>query len=65
MATIPQVTIPGKSAVGVGAGGFAGQHAVAARYTRMNDKANWIFSGSVGVTTQKEVNYGAGVTYQR
>ena len=64
VANIPQVTLPGKSAVGVGAGGHAGQHAVAARYTRMSDNAKWIISGSVGVTSQKEVNYGAGVTYQ-
>ena len=56
--------MPGKSAVGIGAGGHAGQHAVAARYTRMSDNAKWIISGSVGVTSQKEVNYGAGVTYQ-
>lgn len=64
VANIPQVTLPGKSAVGAGAGGHAGQHAVAARYTRMSDNAKWIISGSVGVTSQKEVNYGAGVTYQ-
>ena len=64
VANIPQVTLPGKSAVGIGAGGHAGQHAVAARYTRMSDNAKWIISGSVGVTSQKEVNYGAGVTYQ-
>ena len=64
VANIPQVTLPGKSAVGIGAGGHAGQHAVVARYTRMSDNAKWIISGSVGVTSQKEVNYGAGVTYQ-
>lgn len=64
VANIPQVTLPGKSAVGIGAGGHASQHAVAARYTRMSDNAKWIISGSVGVTSQKEVNYGAGVTYQ-
>ena len=64
VANIPQVTLPGHSAVGVGVGGHAGQHAVAARYTRMSDNAKWIISGSVGVTTQREVNYGAGVTYQ-
>ena len=64
VANIPQVTLPGHSAVGVGVGGHAGQHAVAARYTRMSDNAKWIISGSVGVTTQREVNYGAGVTFQ-
>lgn len=64
VANIPQVTLPGHSAVGVGVGGHAGQHAVAARYTHMSDNAKWIISGSVGVTTQREVNYGAGVIYQ-
>lgn len=64
VANIPQVTLPGHSAVGVGVGGHAGQHAIAARYTSMSDNAKWIISGSVGVTTQREVNYGAGVTYQ-
>lgn len=64
VANIPQVTQPGHSALGVGVGGHAGQHAVAARYTRMSDNSKWIISGSVSVTTQREVNYGAGVTYQ-
>ena len=64
VANIPQVTIPGKSALGVGVGGHRNQHAIATRYTRMSDNGKWIISGSVGVTTQREVNYGAGVTYQ-
>lgn len=64
VANIPQVTIPGKSALGVGVGGHHNQHAIATRYTRMSDNGKWIISGSVGVTTQREVNYGAGVTYQ-
>lgn len=64
VANIPQVTQPGHSALGVGVGGHAGQHAVAARYTRMSDNSKWIISGSVGVTTQREVNYGVGATYQ-
>lgn len=64
VANIPQVTIPGKSALGVGVGGHYNQHAIATRYTQMSDNGKWIISGSVGVTTQREVNYGAGVTYQ-
>lgn len=64
VANIPQVTIPGKSALGVGVGGHHNQHAIATRYTRMSDNGKWIISGSVGVTTQREVNYGAGITYQ-
>ena len=64
VANIPQVTIPGKSALGVGVGGHHNQHAIATRYTRMSDNGKCIISGSVGVTTQREVNYGAGVTYQ-
>lgn len=64
VANIPQVTIPGKSALGVGVGGHHNQHAIATRYTQMSDNGKWIISGSVGVTTQREVNYGAGVTYQ-
>lgn len=64
VANIPQVTIPGKSALGVGVGGHHNQHAITTRYTRMSDNGKWIISGSVGVTTQREVNYGAGVTYQ-
>ena len=64
VANIPQVTIPGKSALGVGVGGHHNQHAIATRYTRMSDNGKWIISGSVGITTQREVNYGAGVTYQ-
>lgn len=64
MANIPQVYLPGKSGVGVGAGYKHGQSAVAVGYSRSSDNGHHIIKLSAGVDTQKDVTVGAGYMYQ-
>ena len=64
VANIPHATYAGKSALGVGVGGHAGQQALAVRYSRLSDNTKWLVSASAGVDTQSQVTYGAGLTYQ-
>lgn len=64
MANIPQVYLPGKSGVGVGAGYKHGQSAVAVGYSRSSDNGHHIIKLSAGVDTQKDVTLGAGYMYQ-
>lgn len=64
MANIPQVYLPGKSGVGVGAGYKHGQSAIAVGYSRSSDNGHHIIKLSAGVDTQKDVTLGAGYMYQ-
>ena len=64
MANIPQVYLPGKSGVGVGAGHKHGQSALAIGYSRTSDNAHHIIKLSAGVDSQKDVTVGAGYMYQ-
>ena len=64
MTNIPQVTMPGKSALGAGVGSYDGQGALAVGYSRMSDSGRVIFKVSAGATTQGKYNAGAGVALQ-
>lgn len=63
-ATLPQVFLPGKSMVSVGAGHYKGQSAVAVGYSRASDSGKLIFKLQGNVNTQGEFGAGAGIGYQ-
>ena len=62
--SIPQVTRPGASGLGVGSGYYGGQSALAVGMSSMSDGGNWIVKGNVSVNTQGRVGAGAGALYQ-
>lgn len=64
MTNIPQVYLPGKSGVGVGAGYKHDQSAIALSYSRTSDNAKHIVKLSVSGDSQKDVTAGAGYMYQ-
>ena len=64
MTNIPQVTLPGKSALGAGVGSYDGQGALAVGYSRMSDNGRIILKLSAGASTQGKYNAGAGVAVQ-
>ncbi|MDY6215578.1 MAG: YadA-like family protein [Actinobacillus porcinus] len=64
MTNIPQVTLPGKSALGAGVGSYDGQGALAVGYSRMSDNGRVILKLSAGASTQGKYNAGAGVAVQ-
>ncbi|SUT92736.1 autotransporter adhesin [[Actinobacillus] rossii] len=64
MTNIPQVTLPGKAAVGAGVGTYEGEGAVSVGYSRMSDNGKVILKLSAGASTRGTFNAGAGVAYQ-
>ncbi|MDY4281445.1 MAG: YadA-like family protein, partial [[Pasteurella] mairii] len=64
MANIPQVTVPGKIAVGAGIGTYEDEGAVSVGYSRMSDNGKVILKMSAGASTQGTFNAGAGVAFQ-
>ena len=64
MTNIPQVTLPGKNALGAGVGSYDGQGALAVGYSRMSDNGRVILKLSAGASTQGKYNAGAGVAVQ-
>lgn len=62
--SIPQVTRPGATGVGVGTGYYGGQSAVAIGVSSMSDGGNWVVKGNFSTNTQGRVGAGAGVLYQ-
>ncbi|MDO4998345.1 MAG: YadA C-terminal domain-containing protein, partial [Neisseria sp.] len=64
MSNIPQVTIAGASMVGVAAGHYKGQSAMAIGVSKMSDGGNWIVKAKLGANTQGDINVGAGIGYQ-
>lgn len=63
-ATLPQVFLPGKSMVSVGAGHYKGQNAIAVGYSRAADSGKLIFKLQGNINTQGEFGAGAGIGYQ-
>lgn len=63
-ATLPQVFLPGKSMVSVGAGHYKGQNAIAVGYSRASDSGKLIFKLQGNANTQGEFGAGAGIGYQ-
>lgn len=62
--TLPQVFLPGKSMVSVGAGHYKGQNAIAVGYSRASDSGKLIFKLQGNANTQGEFGAGAGIGYQ-
>ena len=62
--SIPQVTRPGATGIGVGSGYYGGQSAMAIGVSAMSDGGNWIVKGNFSANTGGHVSVGAGALYQ-
>ena len=62
--SIPQVTRPGETGIGVGSGYYGGQSAMAIGVSAMSDGGNWIVKGNFSANTDGHVGVGAGALYQ-
>ncbi|WP_373755641.1 YadA family autotransporter adhesin, partial [Neisseria sp.] len=62
--SIPQVTRPGATGLGVGSGYYGGQSAFALGVSSMSDNGNWIVKGNFSTNTNGHVGVGAGALYQ-
>lgn len=62
--SIPQVSRPGASGVGIGSGFYGNQSAISLGVSRMSDNGHWILKGSVSTNTQGKMGVGAGALYQ-
>ena len=62
--SIPQVTRPGATGIGVGSGYYGGQSAMAIGVSAMSDGGNWIVKGNFSANTNGHVGVGAGALYQ-
>ena len=62
--SIPQVTSPGETGIGVGSGYYGGQSAMAIGVSAMSDGGNWIVKGNFSANTDGHVGVGAGVLYK-
>ncbi|MFZ7173418.1 YadA-like family protein [[Pasteurella] aerogenes] len=63
MANLPQVYLPGKSAVSISGAHYRGQSAYALGYSRTSDNGKWIIRASAANNTQQDMMVGAGVSY--
>ena len=59
--SIPQVTSPGETGIGVGSGYYGGQSAMAIGVSAMSDGGNWIVKGNFSANTDGHVGVGVGV----
>ena len=62
--SIPQVTRPGATGIGVGSGYYGGQSAMAIGVSAMSDGGNWIVKGNFSANTGGHVGVGVGALYQ-
>ncbi|STZ76512.1 surface fibril protein [Bergeriella denitrificans] len=62
--SIPQVTRPGATGLGVGGGYYGGESAMAIGVSSMSDGGNWIIKGNFSTNTNGDVGVGAGALYQ-
>ena len=62
--SIPQVTHPGETGIGVGSGYYGGQSAMAIGVSAMSDGGNWIVKGNFSANTDGHVGVGAGALYK-
>ncbi|MFY1028217.1 YadA-like family protein [Actinobacillus seminis] len=63
MANLPQVYLPGKSAVAIAGAYYRGQSAYALGYSRTSDNGKWIIRASAANNSQQDVMVGAGASY--
>ena len=62
--SIPQVTSPGETGIGVGSGYYGGQSAMAIGVSAMSDGGNWIVKGNFSANTDGHVGVGVGALYK-
>ncbi|PJO10597.1 hypothetical protein CRG49_001655 [Neisseria sp. N95_16] len=62
--SIPQVTRPGATGLGIGGGHYGGESAMAIGVSSMSDGGNWIIKGNFSTNTGGHVGVGAGALYQ-
>ncbi|WP_421522868.1 YadA-like family protein [Neisseria yangbaofengii] len=62
--SIPQVTRPGATGLGIGGGHYGGESAIAIGVSSMSDGGNWIIKGNFSTNTGGHVGVGAGALYQ-
>ncbi|HGO5823132.1 TPA: YadA-like family protein [Mannheimia haemolytica] len=63
LANLPQVYLPGKSAVSVGSTYYRGEAAYAIGYSRISDNGKWIIKATGSTNTQRDTMVGAGASY--
>lgn len=63
-ASLPQVTLPGKSMVAAAAGTYRGQQALAVGYSRLSDNGKVIIKGQANTNTRGQYGAGVGIGYQ-
>ncbi|MFW9285732.1 ESPR-type extended signal peptide-containing protein [Glaesserella parasuis] len=63
MANLPQISLPGKSAISVSNAQYRGQSAYAIGYSKISDNGKWLIRASVGSNTQRDTAIGGGVGF--
>ncbi|MDG6486790.1 YadA-like family protein, partial [Glaesserella parasuis] len=63
MANLPQISLPGKSAISVSNAQYRGQSAYAIGYSRISDNGKWLIRASVSSNTQRDTAIGGGVGF--
>ncbi|WP_052157591.1 ESPR-type extended signal peptide-containing protein [Glaesserella parasuis] len=63
MANLPQISLPGKSAISVSNAQYRGQSAYAIGYSKISDNGKWLIRASVGSNTQRDTAIGGGVSF--
>ncbi|MDP0302696.1 ESPR-type extended signal peptide-containing protein [Glaesserella parasuis] len=63
MANLPQVNLPGKSAISVSGAQYRGQAAYAIGYSKISDNGKWGIRASVSSNTQRDTMIGGGASF--
>ncbi|MDG6816336.1 YadA-like family protein, partial [Glaesserella parasuis] len=63
MANLPQIYLPGKSAISVSNAQYRGQSAYAIGYSRISDNGKWLIRASVSSNTQRDTMIGGGASF--
>ncbi|MDP0461134.1 YadA-like family protein, partial [Glaesserella parasuis] len=63
MANLPQISLPGKSAISVSNAQYRGQSAYAIGYSKISDNGKWLIRASVSSNTQRDTMIGGGVGF--
>ncbi|MWQ18267.1 hypothetical protein GHI36_03200 [Glaesserella parasuis] len=63
MANLPQISLPGKSAISVSGAQYRGQAAYAIGYSKISDNGKWGIRASVSSNTQRDTMIGGGVSF--
>lgn len=62
-ASIPQITMAGKSMVAVATGGYRDKNAIAVGYSRLSDNGRVTFKSHLNADTEKNIGYGVGLGF--